>query len=57
MGGGGGGGGGEQEPGASDGDCESGPGRCVGMWGVGGGGGQGVCVEIVCVECAFLQCM
>ena len=40
RGGGGGGGGGEgQEPGASDGDCESGPGRCVGMW----GGGR-VCV-------------
>ena len=28
-------------PGASDGDCESGPGRCVGVW---GGGGR-VCVE------------
>ena len=39
-------------PGASDGDCESGPGRCVGVW-----GGQGVWGEIVCVECAFLQCM
>ena len=30
-------------PGASDGDCESGPGRCVGVWG--GGGGGRVCVE------------
>ena len=30
-------------PGASDGDCESGPGRCVGV--CGGGGGGRVCVE------------
>ena len=40
-------------PGASGGDCESGPGKCVWV----GGGGQGACGEIVCVEYAFLQCM